>query len=247
MNTVIIEDEQNAAAELSCLIKELIPSAKVIAQLDSVDAAALWFNTHPSPDLVFMDIQLGDGIAFQLFEISRINCPVIFCTAFDNYLLDAFKKNGIGYIVKPTSKQQLKTALEKFETLKNHFSGSLLKQLSALHYGKYKTSYLVHFKTRMIPIPIEEISLFYLKNETTYLVTREAEYVISKTLDVIEQETDPRQFYRVNRQYLIAHKFVKHIEQLEGRKLEIRMQDSSHFITVSKDKGGAFRAWMDQR
>lgn len=253
MNIVIIEDEQKSAIDLAKQLKKLDSSINILTILDSIEKSVEWINTNPLPDLIFMDIQLGDGNSLSIFSLVEINCPVIFCTAYDEYAIDAFKLNGIGYIVKPINNQMLKEALNKYKLLGNHYttaSKSITTLALALshHISCYKSSYLVNYKTKMIPIPSGEIAFFYVNDGNTYLVTNNNEFLLPKNMETIENEIDPNLFYRVNRQYIVSYKHIKEIEHYGGRKIEIIMKvPVKETILVSKEKATEFKNWMENR
>lgn len=252
LKVIIIEDEQRAAADLAAQLRLLDPAIKITGILDSVAGAVQWLLSHPMPHLVFMDIHLGDGNCFEIFDQVEITCPVIFCTAYDEYALEAFKLNSIGYIVKPVDKEMLAAALEKYRSLEKHYvpSAESIQSISSVvqQSRRYKTSFLLPFKSKMVPLPVNNIACIYTRMECTYIVTADEELVISKTLEQLQIELDPAYFYRVNRQYIVAFSYIKEIEQLAGRKIGIILTipfDES--IVVSKDAASGFKAWMEER
>ena len=251
LDIIIIEDEQRAAADLAVQLTTLDPGIEVITTLDSVAASVNWLLNNPMPDLVFMDIHLGDGNCFEIFKQVQLTCPVIFCTAYDEYALEAFKLNGIGYIVKPIDRERLAEALQKYHTLQQHYVPSLLTTdiLSGIvQQPRYKTSFLIPFKNKMVPLPVNAIACIYVKQERSYIVTAEDELLVNKTLDQLQMELDPSLFYRVNRQYIVSFRYIKEIEQLSGRKIGIQLSiPYEEPIVVSKDAASGFKAWMEER
>jgi DNA-binding LytR/AlgR family response regulator len=252
LDIIIIEDEQKAAADLAAHLTILDPEIEVIAILDSVAGSVNWLLNNPMPDLIFMDIHLGDGNCFEIFKQVQIRCPVIFCTAYDEYALEAFKLNGIGYIVKPIDRERLTEALQKYHVLQQHYVPSALTTdtISRIvqQQPRYKTSYLIPFKNKMVPLPVNAIACIYVKQERTYIVTAEDELMINKTLEQLQMELDPFLFYRVNRQYIISFRYIKEIEQLSSRKIGILLSiPYDEPIVVSKDAASGFRAWMEER
>jgi two-component system, LytTR family, response regulator LytT len=252
LDTIIIEDEQRAAADLAAQLTLLDPEIEVIATLDSVAGSIRWFQNNPMPDLVFMDIHLGDGNCFEIFKQVQISCPIIFCTAYDEYALEAFKLNSIGYIVKPIDRERLAEALQKYHVLQQHYVPSSLTTdtISRIvqEQPRYKTSFLIPFKNKMLPLPVNAIACIYVKQERSYIVTADDELLVNKTLDQLQMELDPALFYRVNRQYIVSFRYIKEIEQLSGRKIGIvlSIQYDEH-IVVSKDAVSGFKAWMEDR
>jgi two-component system, LytTR family, response regulator LytT len=252
LDIIIIEDEQRAAADLAAQLTILDPEIEVIATLDSVAGSVNWFKNNPMPDLVFMDIHLGDGNCFEIFKQVQISCPIIFCTAYDEYALEAFKLNSIGYIVKPIDRERLAEALQKYHVLQQHYVPSSLTTdtISRIvqQQPRYKTSFLIPFKNKMLPLPVNAIACIYVKQERSYMVTADDELLVNKTLDQLQMELDPSLFYRVNRQYIVSFRYIKEIEQLSGRKIGIVLSiPYEEQIVVSKDAASGFKAWMEDR
>lgn len=252
LDIIIIEDEQKAAADLAAQLMLLNPEIEVIAMLDSVAGSVNWLQHNEMPDLVFMDIHLGDGNCFEIFRQVQLTCPVIFCTAYDEFALEAFRLNSIGYIVKPIDRERLADALQKYNLLRQHFVPSSLTSdtISRIvqQQPQYKTSFLIPFKNKMVPLPVSGIACIYVKQERSYIVTAEDEMFVNKTLDQLQIELDPSSFYRVNRQYIVAFRYIKEIEQLSGRKIGIQLSiPYDELIVVSKDAASGFKAWMEER
>lgn len=249
MKIVIIEDELLTAKDLAGCITKAAPAADIIAILSSVKEAIRFFKENPEPDLIFSDIQLGDGLSFEIFEAVGMHTPVIFCTAYDEYALIAFKAAGIDYLLKPFSVKTIAAALTKYSELKDHFSkntqqttfGSLMEGMAK----QKQNSILVIFKDKIIPIKFADIAFFYIHNEITYLLTFDKQqYFINNTLEDIERIM-PVEFYRVSRQQIINRKIVKDISQYFGRKLLINLSiPFQEKITVSKAKTNHFLAWL---
>ncbi len=176
MTIVIIEDEKLTADDLAETIVKADPKAQILASLSSVKEAIAWFRDNEKPDLIFSDIQLGDGLSFEIFKSISSTIPVIFCTAYDEYALNAFKVNGIDYILKPFTLATIVDALAKYNELKNNFSRKILQyeQILQLFEDKKKQkkgSVLVYYKDKILPVRTDDIALFYIENEITYLIT----------------------------------------------------------------------------
>lgn len=256
MNIIIIEDEQNAALDLERSIQFLRPHFTIQASLDSVESALEWFAGHPSPDLIFSDIQLGDGLSFDIFAEVNITCPVIFCTAYDAYAIQAFEHNGIDYLLKPITEQALEKSLKKVDlftkSITNPYDPAVLYNLLSgmeMHTKKYKRMFLVHYREKMIPIPIAQIACFSISSQSVLLHTLDnKQYPIFYTLDYLEAVIDPQLFYRANRQHLIAYHAVKEVEPYFERKLLVKLTllnvDS---VIVSKAKATDFLKWLENR
>ena len=250
MKIVIIEDEQLTADDLSETILKVSPEVLIIARLSSVKDAVSWFRKNEQPDLIFSDIQLGDGLCFEIFRKHPITTPVIFCTAFDEYALTAFKAHGIDYILKPFDEQTIAGALNRYKELERKFLGNnkqieTILQLFENRKNQKQGSVLVYHKDKILPIKLQDIALFYLEHEITYVITfRQKTFTISKSLEELE-EIAGNSFYRANRQYLINRKAIKEASQYFARKLSIALSiPFSETITVSKVKVPDFLNWL---
>ncbi|MEM8526397.1 MAG: LytTR family DNA-binding domain-containing protein [Bacteroidota bacterium] len=252
MNVVIIEDESLMAEVLKEEIENLGKDMKVVQCLDSVEAALSYFKTHELPDLFFSDIQLPDGLSFEIFQQLKTTIPVIFCTAYDEYALEAFKVNGIDYLLKPFDRSALQKTLEKYKTLTNKpstsFDSEKLLTYFGLHDPHQNSSLLVFSGEKIIPIKKNHIALVYKKNGITYLQTFDQKsYVLEQNLDELEQDLGD-DFFRANRQFLVHREAVKEVVRYFARKLLLKL----HFkfeqqIIVSKAKSSLFLAWLKQR
>jgi len=252
MKIVIIEDEQLTADDLSETILKVSPEVLIIARLSSVKDAVAWFRKNEQPDLIFSDIQLGDGLCFEIFRKHPITTPVIFCTAFDEYALTAFKAHGIDYILKPFDEQTIAGALTRYKELERKFLGNnkqieTILQLFENRKNQKQGSVLVYHKDKILPIKLQDIALFYLEHEITYIITfGQKTFTISKSLEELE-EIAGNSFYRANRQYLINRKAIKEASQYFARKLSIALSiPFSETITVSKVKVPDFLNWLSR-
>jgi two-component system LytT family response regulator len=251
MKVLIIEDEIRAARELQHILQLIDTDIEVVATIESVEQALQWVATHPLPDLIFSDIQLADGLCFDLFRQKRISTPVIFCTAFDDFLLHAFDTNAVSYLLKPITREKVAKALDKFSLLKAAFDkGSaqqglhnLLQQLPP----SYKTALLVHQQEKIIPLPVKEIAFFYLDNNLIAVSTlNNQKYFLTSTLDELEQLVDPFLFYRANRQFLISRHAIVNAERFFARKLVVKLQaPTPETVIVSKAKASDFLHWLE--
>ena len=250
MKIVIIEDEQLTADDLAETILKVSPGAQIIARLSSVKDAVSWFRKNEQPDLIFSDIQLGDGLCFEIFKKHPISTPVIFCTAFDEYALTAFKAHGIDYILKPFDEQTIASSLTRYKELESKFLGNnqqieKILQLFENKKNQKHGSVLVYHKDKILPVKLEDIALFYIENEITYLITfAQKTFTISKSLEELEEITG-NVFYRANRQYLVNRKAIREASQYFARKLSITLFiPFSETITVSKVKVPDFLNWL---
>lgn len=253
MNILIIEDEPRTAALLKEFILSYQGGYKVTGISESIEKSVLFFQQQSNqPDLVFMDIQLADGGCFEIFSQVKVNCPVIFCTANEQHTLEAFKSNGIGYILKPFTEQDIHDVLDKVRKLSETFSprAELLRSvrdaLSAP--GTYKTSLLIRYRESYIPIAVDKIAMLLLENGLLYACTFDHQkYSVFKPIDEMEKSLDPRMFFRVNRQMLLNRAAVNEIKPYFNRKLIIitPLNLTEHPV-VSRLKVAAFLQWIEQ-
>lgn len=252
MTIVLIEDEQLTAEDLAEVILEAEPGAEIVAALSSVEEAIRYFSSRPAPDLIFSDIQLGDGLSFDIFQAVELRVPVIFCTAFDEYAIKAFNANGIHYVLKPFNLQKIRAAFDKYRQLRHSFSGwsrsfeETLRMLSGQNPPQSRpNSVLVYYQDKVIPIRLEDIALFYIKNEATHLYTFDNKtYVINKTLDELQQ-LDEVLFYRANRQFILNRNAVREASNYLSRKVSVSLNvPFPESITISKEKITAFFDWL---
>jgi two-component system, LytTR family, response regulator LytT len=252
MKILILEDEKWTAEDLKHSILAIKPDAEIIATLGTVEDALAFFNSPPTIDLIFSDIQLGDGLSFELFEQRSIAIPIIFCTAHDEYALRAFRSFGIDYILKPFSSAAIAQALAKYDKL-NKFNQAPSEQTYHELFDTIKKklnpspapSILVYRADKIIPIEISKIALFTIHLETVYAVLfDESKFPTQQKMDSLEQKLSPA-FYRANRQTLIHRKSIKEVSQHFHRKLQIHLTISfDQPILVGKEKATEFLAWL---
>jgi two-component system response regulator LytT len=254
MRILIIEDELKTARALTQLIAAIEPAADMLAPIQSVEDAVAFLREHAAPDLIFMDVQLADGQCFEIFKAVIVNSPVIFCTAFDDYMMDAFKANGVDYILKPFSRESISAALTKVRQLKNFFhsrsNGADAIELLLAGLGQRgKKGFLVFKNNKYLTVPTEKIAFFYIRNEMTIITTlEEKEFPITQSLEEVCRQVDGRDFFRLNRQYLIGFKAIKEVEHYFARKLQIHLNiNSPEKLLVGKDKTTLFLNWLSNR
>ena len=253
MKIVIIEDEQLTAEDLASTITELRPDYEIVKILSSIKEATTYFSQHKDFNLIFSDIHLGDGLSFEIFKSISLKTPVIFCTAYDNYAIDAFKANGIDYVLKPANKKSILEAIEKFERLTtpvvelNPVMTELLEifKTKSSNNNNNNKSILVHVKDKIIPIKLEEIAIFFIRNEVTSILDFTGKvYSIDETLEEIELFNLPVLF-RANRQFIINRKAVKDASQYFSRKLVVNLSiPFTEQIIISKEKTPLFLSWL---
>jgi len=253
MNILIIEDEIQTANVLVEIIKGIKPKSNICGILESIDESVKYLSKpNNKPDIIFMDIQLADGLSFEIFSRVKIKCPVIFCTAYEQYTMQAFKTNGIDYILKPIKDEDVELAFDKIEQLKQSFNSEIdiLSKLTEVFkpQKQYKNTILIHFKESIIPLAIENVALFVLNNELTYAYTFDNhKHTVLKSISEIENEINPNQFYRINRQMLLNRKAIKEVQPYFHRKVVVKTSILlNEPIIVSRLKVSDFMSWLEQ-
>ncbi|NLP58646.1 LytTR family DNA-binding domain-containing protein [Lutibacter sp. B1] len=257
LNVAIIEDEPAIARNLEFSLNEIDSSITILNKLTSVKESVNWLKENIQRcDLLFMDIRLTDGLSFEIFNSITPTIPVVFITAYDDYALEAFKVNSIDYILKPFEKSDLVNALEKFnKTSKPKETAFSYDKLQALlnyfelkEFKSYKEAYLVHYQNKLIPLNVEKINWFYTTQEIVYAHTYDGKkYVIDSTLERIQEEISPKQFYRANRQFIVQKKAIQDIDfYFNGRLLLNVLPKPEEKIIVSKAKSSEFKKWLDE-
>lgn len=253
MNIILIEDELKTAKSLENIILSLRPDVKITGKYQSVEESIERLSNGDAPDLIFMDVQLADGLCFEIFKAVKVTSPVVFCTAYDEYSLEAFKTNGIDYILKPFSKDSIGEALKKVDELKNFFQQktmpTLENLLAKLDAPAEKTTFLVFKNHKYTTVQTSNIAFFYIHNESTSIVTFDKqEFVINQSLDQVASSVSSQQFFRINRQYLVNFKAIKEIEHYFLRKLLVKLVvETPDKLLINKEKSPSFLTWMENR
>lgn len=249
---LIIEDEEPAARRLFKLIKEIEPAADLLDSLESVSSAIDWLRNNPHPDLIFSDIQLADGISFDIFKTLELNCPVVFVTAYDQYAIEAFKVNSIDYILKPVKKEELQAAIRKFRQHQKPAQAPAwdMKKLLEAYQPQgqgYKNRFVVRYGDHIKTIQTEEIAYCYTEDKVNFLTTHEGRrYAIDSNLDQLESQLPPHDFFRINRQYIISIRAISEmLAHTKGRVLIKLQPPARHETIVSTERSAAFKAWLD--
>ena len=253
MKALLIEDEKAAVRNLQALLLEVAPDVEILAVLDSIIETIDWFGTHAMPDLVFLDIHLADGSAFEIFSHVEIACPIIFTTAYDEYALSAFKVNGIDDLLKPIDGHEIRQALDKMDCLHGESSSpgnepdysSLIRALKKEE--SYKTHFLVPAKgDKLIPVSADMILFFHIDDGVVKAVLADGkECLFPQTLDELADSLNPALFFRVNRQYLNSRKTKLDIDHIINVNLSVNLKVTvTEKILVSKAKVGEFKEWF---
>jgi DNA-binding LytR/AlgR family response regulator len=250
MNVVIIEDEHLAAQKLSRTLKEIVPEIEISGIIPSVEKAVNFFERSSNTDLIFMDIQLDDGICFDIFEATNIEAPIIFITAFDEYTLRAFKQNSIDYLLKPIKKDELKNAIDKYRKTHQKVSASTLQKIiNNFKTSEYKERFLIKVGEHYKSIETKSVNYFYIKEGSTFISTTEKRsYGIDYSLDKIEGLVDPKNFFRINRNFIVRFNTIENILAYSSNRLKVKVKGfvENEDVIVSRERVKAFKEWMDR-
>lgn len=248
MKALIIEDEKMAQANLARLLKNSFPEMEIVAMIDSVRGAVEFLSARPKLDVIFMDVELSDGICFEIFRSVQISAPLIMTTAYDSYAVKAFEAGSIDYLLKPVDSDELLRAVGRARERLNA-SASIDKLLSVLGQDskKYKEKSVVRCGDRIIPIQSSDIALFFSEDKANYLLTKNGErYLIESTIDSLESELDPSKFYRISRGCIVAFSAIKSVSRTSSGRLVVISQPASPVeLTVSRGRVEGFIAWLE--
>ena len=253
MKTLIIEDEIAASKRLKSMLKKIDLTLEIAATIDSIEDAVSWLNENDEPDLIFADIQLSDGVCFDIFREIKIKCPVIFTTAYDEYAIEAFKVNSIDYLLKPIDPKMLASAIEKFKSIKEQYAApennleALLKKMGHNNTAEYKSRFLVKKGQAMKTIPTSDAAYFIIDNQLVFLVANDGgKFIIEHSLDELEALLDPKRFFRINRQMIVALESVTTIHPYFNSRLKLMLEPVIKAeILVSRMKVSEFKKWLD--
>ena len=256
MKALIIEDEEIIGKVLATTIKKVDERIEVIDILPSLKVARKWFGSHAEPDILFMDIQLSDGVSFDLLDQYKLTCPIVFTTAYDEYAIRAFKVNGVDYLLKPVEEDDLRKAIDKCRDIISHRStapGDLTELIRSIANPsaspKYKQRFVVNIRNQWMPVATKDIACFSKEVlNYLYLFNGEKFMIDFSTLDEVEELLDPRQFYRANRQFIINVDAVQTVKPIENSKLLVKLKEPNHKfeIDMSREKAPAFKKWLDR-
>lgn len=248
INTLIIEDEKTAADNLMRLLKLTKEPVTISAVLDSVEESVNWFNGNRQPDLVFMDIHLKDGNSFSIFERVSVTAPIVFITAYDNYLVKAFEQNSIEFLLKPIDEISVLHTINKYKKLKQHFINRYDEVAVNLPPAKKRQRLIVKKGIEYQSVLLEEVAYFFTEHKVTFLVTKqEKKFMLDQNLKELEEELDKKIFYRANRKYIININCIKSYRTFEKVKLIVDLTlPMSEDIIISQENAGDFKRWMSE-
>ena len=248
---LIIEDEPLAAKRLTRLLGQIDSSIEILDVLDSVKSSVEWLSKHEA-ELIFLDIHLADGNSFSIFDEVQPKTPIIFCTAYDQYALQAFRLNSIHYLLKPIEKEELEHALKKFEDQKSQAAPIDLVALTQAFQQKqepeYQKRFLVSSGDKIKSIPVEEVSYFFGQQKYAFLITEDKRrHIIDSTLGKLENVVDPKQFFRINRQYLIKYDAIKTMYAHSKSRIKVELEPPGDIeAIVSMEKTRLFKEWLNR-
>jgi two-component system response regulator LytT len=249
MKVLILEDETLAADKLESTLSELQPEWQVVSRIKSIASAVEWLESNPHPDLIISDIRLLDGLCFEIFARVKVDKPVIFTTAYDQYAIRAFEVNSIDYLLKPVQKDKLKAALAKLQVPKD----AIPDYNEVLNYIKsnktsYKSRFMVRLGQRIVAVTSEKIAYFYSESKLTYIVTLDGKkFPLDQPLDELMDLLDPKRFFRANRQFIVAFDSIAEIHPYFKGRIKIVLQPKSvEEIVISSDRTPEFKKWIDQ-
>jgi len=250
MTVLILEDERLAAEKIARMLREAEPQADIVAQLASVVDAVAWLQSHTHPDLILADIQLLDGLSFDIFRQVNVDKPVIFTTAYDQYAIQAFEVNSIGYLLKPVKPESLRASLQKWQSLTR---ASASDYSEVLHYlrtaqREYKSRFMVRLGQKIVAITVDTIAYFFSEQKLTYIVTTDnRRFPIDQPLDELIDLLDPRIFFRINRQYIITFTAIAEIHPYFKGRVKLNLNPAAaEDVVISAERTPEFKRWIDQ-
>lgn len=250
MDVLIIEDEAHAAQGLKQLLSEIDSTIHVVAVIESVQQARRFLSENNTIRLIFSDIQLEDGLSFEIYENIILKCPIIFTTAYDQYAIEAFQTNGIGYLLKPVNKDQLQKTISKFQQLSPGLSRETIMSLtqSLSQQKKFKSRFLIRIGERIRTVSIDEVVAFFSEEKATYLFTSNKQrYLLDHSLDYLEKVINPELFFRINRKYILSISICQDIITWSSSRLKIKVDGlENHDTVVARDRYRNFTEWLDR-
>ncbi|MCB0528227.1 MAG: response regulator transcription factor [Lewinellaceae bacterium] len=250
MRVLIIEDEDLAVWGLISKLQRLEPAVEILATLDTVQTAVAWFRENPAPDLAFFDIQLADGLSFEIFEQVTVPCPIIFTTAYDAYALRAFKVNSVDYLLKPVAQDELSQALSKLRHLRGPAAldaGTLQQMMQMLKPKEFKNRFMVRVGDHLTAIDAADVDFFFGENKIVWLRHANGrKYPVDYTLEQLDGMLDPERFFRVNRQYIASIGVIRDVVAYSNSRLKVNLKDPMNEdpVLISREKVEAFKTWL---
>lgn len=253
MRILIVEDEPQAADRLALLLTQALPQAEVVARLDTVKRSVAWLQSPAAADLIFMDIQLADGLSFEIFEHVAVKSPVIFTTAYNEYALKAFKVNSIDYLLKPVDNDELKAALTKWQTLTAQpaVPAKMMESIASamqMLTKKYKERFVVKVGEHLRTLEVSEIGFFFSQEKTTFAQTADQrKHILDFTMDQLDELLNPSVFFRINRKYIVSMKAIQDMVSYTNSRLKLKLKGcDDNGIIVARERVQEFKDWLDR-
>lgn len=250
MKVLLIEDEVLAQQQIIHYISEISPESVIVGTIAGVEEGLEWFKSHPMPDMIISDIKLNDGLCFGIFKQVDIKVPIIFTTAFDQYAIQAFELNSIGYLLKPVNKQKLADCIQKIQYTPSLSSLDLSKlaQMIAAQEQDFKSRFLVKVGQKIKAVSVDKIAYFYSSDKMTYLLTRSNEkFPLDQSLEEIQTLLNPKNFFRINRKFIVHFEGIKEVHPYFKGRLKVELlPENDDDIVISSDRTPAFKAWLDK-
>jgi two-component system, LytTR family, response regulator LytT len=253
LSVLIIEDELPNAARLEKMLRLLDKDVDIVGIIQNVQESVAWLRSNQHPDLICMDIKLTDGLSFEIFDRTEIHSQVIFITAYDEYALRAFQVNGIDYLLKPVQAAKLENSIRKVKAIIGAITDNsvLVQTLKKIHLRQqvYRSRFLISYRDMFLMVPVSEVAYFASENKVTFLTTHaNKRYTIEQTLEELESELDPAEFFRVSRQFIISVKSIAQIHQSFNGKLTVQLTPpTTESILASREKSASLKRWLDYR
>jgi DNA-binding LytR/AlgR family response regulator len=246
MNVVIIEDELPAQAKLESMLQQLRPDIRVVAKLGSVKDSLLWFSQNPQPDIAFVDIQLSDDHSFEILRKHPLQCPVIFTTAFDKYMMESFEFNSIDYLLKPITEEKLKRSLDKVQKLERHFiHGNILKLINNSQQPSARYRIVARKGTEFVALDADDVAYFYTEHKIVFVKDFNGrQLIVDRNLAEFESELDKTKFFRINRKYIAHLKAIDRFKPDNGKIQVFLKPETKEEVHVSKETAPEFRSWI---
>ncbi len=254
MTLLLLEDETLAAERLQNMLLELEPDVQILAQLKTVEAAVQWLQNNPHPDFILSDIRLLDGLCFEIFSAVKVEKPVIFTTAYDQYAIKAFEVNSVDYLLKPLQTEKLRAALQKVKARLTQpaspaaFDYQALAKVLQSAQPAYKTRFMVRLGQKIVAVPVEKIAYFFSENKLTFVVTTEKNrYPLDQPLDELVDVLDPKLFFRANRQFIITFPAIAEIHPYFKGRIKLNLNPvATEEVVISSERTPEFKKWIDQ-
>lgn len=246
MNILLLEDEAAAARRLAKMVQEVLPAANILDTLDSIEQSLNWLVSNPAPDLILMDIHLADGSSFEIFQHIKIESPVIFITAFDQYALQAFKVNAVDYLLKPVKRDELEQALERIQRWRKMEGANYDRLAKTMQQGGWNKRFLIRLGQNFRVVELKEASYFYTQNKVTFLISRNGKrYPLDYSLEKLDEMLPGEQYFRINRQFIIGIEAIQDMYSVSKSRVKLRLDPPTDLDTiVSTERSPLFKKWL---